>query len=126
MARLAHELPVAPGRVATAADLVRIARVSGLKARRGRSSVKRLGWRPLAVIARRPDGGFFVIDKAGKRSALVADGISPPPERSLQRLDTEWSGEIISVTKREAPGGALDSREHPNLEPPAPPRHSDL
>ena len=101
--RARHE-HLSHGRPASADDLVRIARGEGLKARRARSSMARLGSLPLPVIAIAKDGSFFIIAKASDDKALVAEAGQPPAEWPLARLDQVWSGGVILVTKREALG----------------------
>ena len=92
------------GGPATADDLVRIARGEGLKARRSRSSISRLGSLHLPVIAATKDGAFFVIARASDRRVLVAEAGQPPAEWSFEQLERVWSGGIIFVTKRELLG----------------------
>src|SRR2546423_13636648 len=73
---------LAPGRLAGSDDLLRIARAEGLKARVSRSSVKRIQALSLPVIARRPDGSFFVIGRRTEAGVLIGEAggpAGPPP-----------------------------------------------
>ena len=99
--RLRHEY-LQPGASSTSDDLLRIARVEGLKARRVKSSLGRLQKLPLPAIASTRDGDFFVLARANEEKALVALAGQTPVEWTLEQLDAHWSGDVILVTKREA------------------------
>ena len=101
--RLRHEYILAAK--ASADDLVRIARLEGLKARRARSSVKRLSSLPLPAIATARDGSFFVIARVAPGKVLVAEAAQSPADWSIEKLQEIWSGEVILLTRREKIGG---------------------
>ncbi|MDU6324893.1 type I secretion system permease/ATPase [Bradyrhizobium sp.] len=90
-----------PGCVAESHDLLRIAKGEGLKARLSRSSVGRIQALSLPVIARRVDGGFFVIGRRTETGVLVGLAGGPPLSWTLEELAQQWTGEILLVVKRD-------------------------
>src|SRR5262249_3180958 len=62
-----------------AADMLRCARAVGLKARRISSHWGRLVKMPLPAIARRRDGGFFILAKVADDRALIQDPLARQP-----------------------------------------------
>ena len=102
--RLRHEY-ISPGSLAGANDLIRIARAEGLKASKARGHISRLTSLPLPAIALALDGSFFIIARAAEGRALIARANQPPTEVSSEQLATEWSSDLIYVTKREKLGG---------------------
>jgi subfamily B ATP-binding cassette protein HlyB/CyaB len=103
-AQLRHQY-LAPGRLASADDVLRIARREGYRARRGRSSVARLQRMPLPAIGIDRAGEFFIIAKAAEGRVLVARPRKAVAEVAAAELVQAWDGEVIFVTRREAPGG---------------------
>jgi subfamily B ATP-binding cassette protein HlyB/CyaB len=90
-----------PGAHSDSDDLIRIARAEGFKARASRSSVKRMHALSLPVIARKHDGSYFVIGRKTENGVLVGEAGGPPAEWSLERLEAEWTGEVLFVVKRD-------------------------
>ena len=86
-------------------DLIRIARASGYKARRGRSSIKRLSALALPVIARGPDGRFFVIGRRTDTGVFVGEAGGGPTPWTLAQLASNWTGEVLFAVRR-APASA--------------------
>ncbi len=84
------------GAVFNSSDLLLAAKKLGLKAKRTRSSLKRLRQLPLPAIGRDQHGAFFVLARLEGDSVLVHNPLLEQPQLlSLQALDAYWSGELI-------------------------------
>ncbi|MGB8842237.1 MAG: type I secretion system permease/ATPase [Aliidongia sp.] len=105
-----HGMPADPGqirhglghnRAIDAADLVRLGRRAGLKARSLSSRSDRLGSVPLPGIAAMADGSFLVLARADDTRVLV---LRPAEERPSLMARTEfeaaWTGRLILMTPR--------------------------
>ncbi len=87
------------------AEILRAAKLLGLKARRVSSDISRLGRIQLPVIARHKDGHYFVIggikEEGGQIKVLVQDPQEQRPQALPQDIfEQAWSGELILITKR--------------------------
>jgi subfamily B ATP-binding cassette protein HlyB/CyaB len=83
------------------ADMIRCAKVFGLKAREIKSSWARLSSTPLPAIAVLKDGGFLLLGKVGDDKAVVQSPKTPRPElMSRSDLEAVWDGRIILMTRR--------------------------
>ena len=98
--RLRHEF-IPAGNLASADDLIRIARADKLKARRATSNIGRITNLPLPAIAIARDGTFFIIARAEAERVLVGIAGQPPMDWPIAQLDAHWSGAVILLTKRE-------------------------
>ncbi len=92
---------LAPGAKATRDDLIRIARKLGFKAGAHRSSVARLQRLHLPIIGQMKDGGFLVIAQRGEQGVIVGVNGSTPQLWTLQKLEEQWTGDVIFVTRRD-------------------------
>jgi subfamily B ATP-binding cassette protein HlyB/CyaB len=82
--------------------LVRLARRQGLKARVVPARrADDLETTPLPAIARRVDGGFFILAKVAGDKILIQDGATMRPA-AIERgeLDAMWDGTLILLTRR--------------------------
>ncbi len=105
-----HDIPADPfqlqreyapdGKPLSDLGIIRAARTKGLKARRSKSSLKRLNKLPLPAICTLKDGEYFVLAKVGKDSVLVQRGGAAPEEWRYDELERYWSGNIIFITRR--------------------------
>ena len=83
------------------AEMLRIARGFGLKARACRSSWKRLEKTPLPGIAVLRDGGFLLLAKAGEDKVLVQAPLSPRPTlMTRSELEAVWDGQLVLMARR--------------------------
>jgi ATP-binding cassette, subfamily B, bacterial HlyB/CyaB len=89
------------GRAVDAADLVRLGRRAGLKARSLSSRSDRLGSVPLPGIAAMADGSFLVLARADDARVLV---LRPAEERpslmARAEFEAAWTGRLILMTPR--------------------------
>jgi len=105
-----HGLPADPGqirhglghgRALDAADLVRLGRNAGLKARSLASRPDRLERVPLPGIAAMADGSFLVLARADETRVLV---LRPAEERpslmARDEFEAAWTGRLILMTPR--------------------------
>ena len=83
------------------AEMLRIAREFGLKARVCRSSCKRLHKTPLPGIAVLKDGGFLLLAKVGEDKVLVQAPLSPRPTLMTRpELEAVWDGRLVLMARR--------------------------
>ena len=97
-AQIRHQL----GKVsADVADMVRMARQFGLKARVRTTAWARLAQTPMPAIAALRDGGFLVLGKAVGDRVLVQAPTSPRLEM-MNKADLEaiWDGRIVMMNRR--------------------------
>lgn len=102
-AAVAHALGKPYGEPWSQDDLLRGLRHLGLKARRHRSCVDRLGRTPLPALALMRDGGSALLVRVdGQRVLLQTFGPtdSRPTIEPLHVLAGQWSGELILVSSR--------------------------
>jgi subfamily B ATP-binding cassette protein HlyB/CyaB len=92
------------------ADLIRLARQLGARARLARSTPHKLEAAPLPAIGVGRDSAFFIIAGVRDGRVLVQDASGPPRSIGLAELASEWSGDLILVTTRAEAGvvGAFD------------------
>lgn len=88
------------GKKLSPVSIIRAARAQGLKAKRTRSKIKRIGKVPLPAIATAKDGSFFILAKAGTQSVLVKEANQPAAEWTFAELGGKWSGELILMVRR--------------------------
>ncbi|WP_027568485.1 type I secretion system permease/ATPase [Bradyrhizobium sp. URHA0013] len=83
------------------AEMVRCARVFGLKARELKTDWGRLLKTPLPAIAALKDGGFLLLGKVGDDKVVAQSTRTPRPEL-MTRADLEavWDGRLVLMTKR--------------------------
>ncbi|MBK1674303.1 type I secretion system permease/ATPase [Ectothiorhodospira shaposhnikovii] len=85
------------------AQIVRAARDLGLRARAIRPAISELARLPLPAVARHKDGHYLVLARVEGDNALIHDvRIGRPIQLSLEDLETQLSGELVLVTRREA------------------------
>jgi len=96
----AHELALT-GRKATTNDLVRLAAGAGLKAQSlQQQRTAGLATVPRPAILRMGDGQYSILgERALSDNDVLYCGAKYPVRRSNEQLDTEWSGELIVVTR---------------------------
>src|SRR5215472_11361844 len=83
------------------AEMLRVARAFGLKARAYRSSWTRLAKTPLPGIAVLRDGTFLLLAKTNEDKALVQAPLSPRPTlMTRSELEAVWGGELVLMTRR--------------------------
>ena len=86
------------------ADMLRYAKLCGLKARHRASTWSKLGGTPLPALARQCDGTFFLLAKVDEKRALI---LHPLEQRSrvLSRGEFEsvWDGNLVLFARRLAP-----------------------
>ena len=83
------------------AEMLRVARGFGLKARACRSSWKRLEKTPLPGIAVLREGGFLLLAKAGEDKVLVQAPLSPRPTlMTRSELEAVWDGQLVLMARR--------------------------
>jgi subfamily B ATP-binding cassette protein HlyB/CyaB len=118
-AALRHQLGLAPSEPATADDLLRAARLLGLKARRVRCTADRLPTTPLPALATLQGGAFVVLARVDGPRVLVQyfGNVDPthggtsaagrPTIEPLADFLAAWAGELILVTSRASLAGEL-------------------
>ena len=82
------------------ADLTRLARRLGARATVRRIATDRLANTPLPLIARGPDGRFFLVASVSEQIALIQIVGRPPEAIDLAELATRWTGEALLLTTR--------------------------
>ncbi len=106
-AQVQHDLGL-QGALFGADDLLRAAKRVGLKAKRVKSSVDRLGRVELPAIAELADGAFCVLAKAADDKVLIQDPRDRGPrELGLEEFQATWTGALILLTTRASLAGAL-------------------
>ncbi|MCA3643944.1 MAG: type I secretion system permease/ATPase [Methylobacterium sp.] len=103
LAQLQHALGKADG--ADARDLVLLARRLGARARVARVRANELSRAPLPLIARDPDGAFFVLAAIRDGEALVQRPWAAPETVELAALQPSWQDEVVLITTREGAFG---------------------
>jgi ATP-binding cassette, subfamily B, bacterial HlyB/CyaB len=84
-------------------ELLRCAKGLGVKSRLVRTKWDRLARTPLPAIARRRDGGFFVLAQVAADKVLIQDPLeSRPLAIDRDKFEQAWSGELILLTRRAA------------------------
>lgn len=86
------------------ADLVRLARRLGARARAKSIPIDRLAATPLPLVARDHAGGYFVIAGVRDGSALIQPANGAPEQLSLEELERRWTGEAVLLTTRAESG----------------------
>ena len=114
---LAHQLGLSSTEPVSIDDLLRAAQHLGLKAKRSKSSIDRLGLVPLPALAlmQTEDASLRVVILAqsdGQRVlyqdlAAAAAGKAGPTIESAEVFNAHWTGELILITSRASLVGAL-------------------
>ena len=92
------------------AEMLRLGKELGLKARATKSAWPRLANTPLPAIAALKDGGFLFLAKAGEDKVLVQSPSSPRPSLMTRaEFETAWDGRLVLMTRR---AGLLDLSRH--------------
>ena len=92
---------------ASTGELLRAARLIGLKAKTVSGNYHRLCGTSLPAIARSKNGNYLVVAKAAADAVLALNpAVSQPQEVSRSQFEDTWSGELILLTRR-APAFAL-------------------
>jgi subfamily B ATP-binding cassette protein HlyB/CyaB len=99
LAQLQHALGRADG--AQARDLVLLARRLGARARLARVRASEMSRAPLPLIARDPEGAFFVLAAIRDGEALVQRPWAAPETVGLAALQGSWQEEVVLITTRE-------------------------
>ncbi|HHJ18167.1 MAG TPA: type I secretion system permease/ATPase [Gammaproteobacteria bacterium] len=103
--QLRHELAAA-GEAFEDREILRAAKLLGLKARAVTSRWERLSKLALPAIARHKDGHYFVLGKVDDDHVLIQDPLEQRPQSLPRELfEQAWSGELILFTRR---AGLLD------------------
>jgi ATP-binding cassette, subfamily B, bacterial HlyB/CyaB len=98
--QLHHELGQG-GTIASAQDLLRLAKKLGVKARQVNTQVGKLSGLPLPAIARAKDGTFFILGQASDDAVLIQHPLEERPRKlGLQELGELWTGQVILLTTR--------------------------
>jgi subfamily B ATP-binding cassette protein HlyB/CyaB len=85
-----------PGRLFGYTEVLLAARQLGLKAKRIRSTAKRLQQLPLPAIAQDHNGSFFVLARCEGDSVLIHDPLLPTAQQlSLHDLAARWNGHLL-------------------------------
>ena len=83
------------------ADIVRVAKAQGLKARDIDTNFARLTMTPLPAIARLRDGRFIIIARADAERVLINDPVQAVSNvLPREEFERQWSGALILITKR--------------------------
>lgn len=110
-----HQIPGSPEQMRHAlghgdpvdeSDLLVTARRLGAKAKAVTTFPGRLADLPLPAIAATKDGEFFVVAAVRDDEVLIQAPGGAPERLSLADLDSRWSGRVILITTRIAPGAA--------------------
>ncbi|EME69947.1 toxin secretion ABC transporter ATP-binding and membrane protein [Paramagnetospirillum caucaseum] len=90
-----------PGLVVGEIDLIRYAREVGFKASGVDSGVEKLSATPLPAMARRPDGGWFILAKVEGGQAIIHDPLVGRAEQvSAADLAERWDGRLVLLATR--------------------------
>jgi ATP-binding cassette, subfamily B, bacterial HlyB/CyaB len=96
--QIRHRLGVA--RIGVA-DMLRCAKIFGLRARIQKTTWERLAVTPLPGVAVLRDGGFLILGKVADGKLLVQWPMVPQPETMTQtELEAIWSGDIVLMARR--------------------------
>jgi ATP-binding cassette, subfamily B, bacterial HlyB/CyaB len=88
------------------AEMLRLAKELGLKARAAASAWPRLANTPLPAIVGLKDGGFLLLAKVSEDKALVQSSFSPRPSLMTRyEFEAVWDGRLVLMTPR---AGLLD------------------
>jgi ATP-binding cassette, subfamily B, bacterial HlyB/CyaB len=83
------------------ADMLRCAKIFGLKARVQKTTWERLAVTPLPGVAVLQDGGFLILGKVADGKLLVQWPMVPQPETMTQaELEAIWNGDIVLMARR--------------------------
>ena len=96
--QIRHRLGIAQIGVA---DMLRCAKIFGLKARVQKTTWERLAVTPLPGVAVLRDGGFLILGKVADGKLLVQWPMVPQPETMTQaELEAIWNGDIVLMARR--------------------------
>jgi ATP-binding cassette, subfamily B, bacterial HlyB/CyaB len=83
------------------ADMLRCAKIFGLRARIQKTTWERLAVTPLPGVAVLRDGGFLILGKVADGKLLVQWPMVPQPETMTQaELEAIWNGDIVLMARR--------------------------
>lgn len=103
--QLRHDLGLG-GEFCSADDLLRAARRQGLKARKVKTSFRRLERTPLPAIAPLADNSFVILAAASFDKVLARDPRTAAPQQiARETFEADWTGELILVTSRASLAG---------------------
>jgi subfamily B ATP-binding cassette protein HlyB/CyaB len=86
-------------------EMLRYAKMLGLKARQTTTNWSRLSSTPLPAIAAIRDGGFLIVGKTADDKAIVLKpGEAHPIEMTREEFEAAWDGRLVLMTKRAALG----------------------
>lgn len=95
---VSHQLGVAQIGIS---EMLRYAKLSGLKARVFKSKWERLAGTPLPGIAALRDGGFLLLAKVGDGKALVQPPDAASPKiMSREEFEAVWDGRLVLFARR--------------------------
>jgi subfamily B ATP-binding cassette protein HlyB/CyaB len=100
--QLQHQLG---GRAPTSADLVRLARRAGARAKIARLRLATLEDAPLPAIGCARNGTYFILAAAEDDRVLVQKPGLAPEQLTADDLFRDWDGEAVLVTSRTGVGG---------------------
>jgi subfamily B ATP-binding cassette protein HlyB/CyaB len=90
------------------AEVLRAAKALGLKAKRVRTTARRLSHTPLPAMAIDSAGEFLILARVDDGQALIHDPRAQRPQSiSLDELGRRWSGDLILVASRASLTGEL-------------------
>ena len=96
--QIRHRLGIAQIGVA---DMLRCAKIFGLKARVQKTTWERLAVTPLPGVAVLRDGGFLILGKVADGKLLVQWPMVPQPETMTEvELEAIWNGDIVLMARR--------------------------
>lgn len=103
--QLRHDLG-AGSQAVTSADILRLSKRLGVKARKKTVSFDVLKDLPLPALATDVDGHFFILAQAAEDKVLVQSPLDKEPKvYSRDDFEALWSGEVILMTTRESLAG---------------------
>ena len=82
-------------------EMLRYAKMLGLKAQASTTDWARLAKTPMPALAALRDGGFLLIGKAGEDKVIVLKpGDNRPMAITRNELEPVWDGRLVLMTKR--------------------------
>jgi subfamily B ATP-binding cassette protein HlyB/CyaB len=107
-AALAHQLGLSKGDLIRIEDLLRGAKLLGLKAKLSQSTPERLPLCPLPALALMREGQVVVLAQCdGQRVLYQAAGSALPAIEPIEAFAAQWTGQLILITSRASVVGEL-------------------